>query len=435
LVCFYYAGAMEHGRTVNTFKARGDQSAYLAEAELVYANWTGQNNPPTLHPRNRMPLYPAFLAVLYDPVWSDDEFFVHAKLQSVVLSLALLAVIGVIAWRSLPPLAALNFLLVLAFGCFIFKAAYTQSELLFYTLNLATFVAMWQLLRDDSPKASVVWGVVAGVLAALAHLTKASMLPLVAIFLSVFLMNELAVLARTRLVARSGWRLAAALLVAVGYLGVLYPYIANSKRVHDQYFYNLNTSLLMWYDSYAQASVAIPDYGPDGWPKGPRRLRPGPLRYWREHAAADIAARFGRGFQDMVTRSYRTFWYLKFVAIYLALAAALVATARRAFLQTARRNLALFAFLALYAAVYLPAIAFYEPISGTGTTRFLMAHVAPLLFACSALFAAEPFRNQRWRVAGLDLTPAHVQLFVLGSIALDVTFTLWPRLMDTYGGF
>lgn len=89
-----------------------------------------------------MPLYPAFLAALYDPSWSDDEFFVHAKVQSVGLSVALLAAIGLIAWRSLPPIAALNLLFVLAFGCCIFKAGYTQSELLFYTLHFATFVAM-----------------------------------------------------------------------------------------------------------------------------------------------------------------------------------------------------------------------------------------------------------------------------------------------------
>lgn len=73
----------------------------------------------------------------------------------------------------------------------------------------------------------MVWGAVAGVLAALAHLTKTAMLPLVAMFLSAFLVSEFAVFARTHLAARFGWRLAAGLLVAVGYLGVLYPYIAN----------------------------------------------------------------------------------------------------------------------------------------------------------------------------------------------------------------
>src|SRR5437867_10779803 len=35
---------------------------------------------------------------------------------------------------------------------------------------------------------------------------------------------------------------------------------------------------------------------------------------------------------------------------------------------------AVFMFLVLYAAVYLLGIAFYEPVSGTGTARFLLTH-------------------------------------------------------------
>lgn len=433
LAFFYYAAASAHATTVNTSKARGDQSAYLGEAQLIYRNWTGANNPPVLQPRNRMPLYPALLAALYDPAWSDDEFFVHAKRQSIVLSMVLLAVVGVLLWRSLPPLLALNLLLIIAFGSFVFRAGYVQAELLFDTLNLATFAAMWRLFRAASRRAGVLWGTCAGVLAALAHLTKASMLPLVAICLVVYLAAPL--LPATRGGKPLSWRLAAGGCLTAAFLAVLFPYITNSKRVYGEYFYNLNTSVLIWYDDYPQASVALMNYGPDGWPPGPAGARPGLLRYWREHSAGAIAARFGHGFLDMVTRSYRTFWYLKFVAIFLALAGLLVSTAWRAFADMLGRNRSLTVFLILYAAVYLPAIAFYEPISGTGTTRFLIAHVAPLLFACSAFFAADPFRRASWSVAGIEITATQIHLAVLVTIALDITFWVWPRMMTTYGGF
>src|SRR5215210_124106 len=46
LATFYVAAASEHGRRVNTSKARGDQSGYLWDAENVYANWHGRQ-PPT----------------------------------------------------------------------------------------------------------------------------------------------------------------------------------------------------------------------------------------------------------------------------------------------------------------------------------------------------------------------------------------------------
>ena len=431
---FYYLAASAHARTVNTSKARGDQSAYLGEAELIYRNWTGANDPPVLQPRNRMPLYPSFLAALYDPAWSDDDFFVHAKTQSIVLSLLLVAVIGLILWRSLSPLLALNLFLIVAFGSFVFRAGYVQSELLFDTLNFATFVAMWRLFRVSSPRGGIVWGISAGVLAALAQLTKASMVPLVVIFLIAWLGTP-AVQSNGERRASLVWRLASACCLIAAFLAVLAPYITNSKRVHGEYFYNLNTSALIWYDDYPEASVALMHYGPDGWPEGPPETRPGPLRYWREHSIRAIAARFGHGFLDIVTSSYRTFWYLKFVAIYLACIGVLAATRWTAFKHMLQRNRSLAAFLIVYASVYLTAIAFYEPISGTGTTRFLVAHITPLMFACSAVFAREPFRRASWSVAGAEITATHIQAAVLATIALDIIFWLWPRLMTTYAGF
>jgi hypothetical protein len=427
---YYYTGAIEHARRQNTFKARGDQSAYLYEAQIIYRNWHGLNDPPILQPRNRMPLYPAFHAVFYDPRWSDAEFFDIAKMRSVYLSLALLAVIAALAFRHLPPLPAANFVLTVAFGYFVFKAAYVQSELLFYTLNFATFVAMWQVLTTRDRRRTVLYSVAAGILAALAHLTKASMLPLAIIFLLVLALREIASISAFR----RPWRAAAIALFAVSFLGVLYPYISNSKRVNRQYFYNLNTSLLMWYDNYAQASVEILKYGPDGWPQVRASERPGPLKYWRDHTVGQIAARFANGFRDIAVRAYTTYWFLKFVVMYVAFAAFLVVARWTTVAPLVRRHAALVLFLMLYAAVYLPSIAFYEPISGTGTARFMLAHVAPLLFALSMLLA-HPALLHAPLSTGKGVSPVHFHMLVAILWAMDLTFILWPRLMTTYGGF
>jgi hypothetical protein len=432
---YYVAGALEHAATVNTFKARGDQSAYLAEAKLVYDNWHGRNNPPIVQPRNRMPLYPAYLAGRYDPRWSDPEFFEHAKRHSVQLSVALLAILGVVITRHLPALPAANLILILAFGVYVFKAGYTQSELLFYTLNFLAFIALWRLLESRTPRRTLVCAILGGVLAALAHLTKAAMLPMAVVFLVVYASDGVIRSVKARRLAPAAWQLAACLLFAASFLVVLLPYLANSKRVHGQYFYNLNTSALIWYDNYPQASVAILSYGPNGWPPGRRSERPGPLKYWREHTIGQILTRFENGFRDMVIGSYRTFWYLKFVAIYVVIAGLLIAFARRTVAAITNRHRTAAAFVLLYAAVYLPAVAFYEPISGTGTTRFLLAHIPPLLFVLSMFFEAPSLKERRWRVAGVDVGLPHLHLALLLTISLDLTFTLWPRLMTTYGGF
>src|SRR5207247_2420942 len=71
LAGLYLAGAMAHATRVNMFKARGDQSGYLWDAENVYANWHGKTPPVLIGERNRMPLYAGFLALFYRPTMSD----------------------------------------------------------------------------------------------------------------------------------------------------------------------------------------------------------------------------------------------------------------------------------------------------------------------------------------------------------------------------
>ena len=432
---YYRAAAIAHAERVNLFKARADQSAYLAEAKLIYDNWTGNNNPPILQPRNRMPLYPAYLAARYDPRWSDQEFFEHGKRLSIDLSLVLLVVLAIVIKRHLPLLPAVNLTLIVAFGYFVFKAGYVQSELLFYTLHFLTFVAFWHFLETDSRARTIVWAIGGGVLAALAHLTKAAILPFVALCLFVAATAAAVRLVRTGRAARAPWRLAGCLLLAATFLGTLLPYISSSKRVHGQYFYNLNTSALIWYDNYPQASVAILGYGPDGWPPGRRSDRPSLMKYWREHTIGQILARLQHGFQDMIVASYRTYWYFKFVMVFVLGGLFLATARRRVFRQLVERHVALTAFVVLYAIVYLPAVVFYEPITGTGTTRFLLAHVAPLLFLLSMFFQSPTFAAERWSIGPLTVGVQQLQVVVLLTIGLDLAFTVWPRVMTTYGGF
>jgi hypothetical protein len=137
----------------------------------------------------------------------------------------------------------------------------------------------------------------------------------------------------------------------------------------------------------------------------------------------------------MAERSYHTYWYLNYVVVYVAFAAALVLKQRGAFSALIRAFPAVTAFLGMYAVVYLLAIAFYAPTSGTGTARFLIAHLLPLLFVLSLLFAREPFRSAEWRLGRLRLRTQHFHMLVSAMLAFDLLFVIWPRLMNTYGGF
>ncbi len=425
---FYLAAAGAHARRVNTFKARGDQSGYLWDAENVYANWHGRQPPVVIGERNRMPLYAGYLALFYSPSMSDDEFFEIAKRWNIYLSLVLLAALGLVFARFLPEPAAANLLLVVAFGYFVFKAGYAQAELLFYVLFFLAFLCMVRVLAGDprTPSA-LVQAAGAGGFAALAHLTKAALLPLIVIFVMVAALWSL----------RSPRRLLAPVIMLAVFLAVLSPYLTTNKRVFGRYFYNVNTTFYMWYDDWPQASVGTIKHGDGvGWPAMPREELPGAGRYWREHSLGQIADRIGAGLADMVVRSYATFWYLKYVVLYTAFLLALAARHPRELVRLCRAHAPLTAFLALYAATYLLAIAFYAPVSGTGTTRFLLGHILPLLFTLSLLFVRAPFADTVWGAGSpLRVTPRHFHLLVSVMMGFDLVFVIWPRLMTTYGGF
>jgi hypothetical protein len=441
---FYVAGASAHAERVNWFKARGDQSWFLSVAQTEYHNWHG-DRPYRMLRRNIMPLYPAYLAIFYDPSMSDPDYFIVAKRWNIRLSLAMLVVLGFLFTRYLPPLPATNLILVVAFGYFVFKAGYAQPELLYYFLHFLTFLAFCHLLHERRALESLALGIVAGVLAALTHLTKAAVVPLLLIVLGAYAVEELL---RLREAARHGaegmrrrarrataWRAVAAGVLVVSFLFPLYPYIATSKQMFGRYFYNANTTFYIWHDSWGEAT-AIRDAGVESrWPDTPASELPSLANYWKTHTLGQIASRFGEGFQDMVVSSYRTYWYYPFVILYLGYALALIAANRKAFVVLLRGHASVAGFMALYAVVYLLAAAFYNPISATGTTRYLICHLTPLFFVIACFSAREPFRSTAWRVGALTLTPLHADLVVSATLALSLAFVLWPRLMTTYGGF
>ena len=444
LISVYVGGATEHARVVNTARARADQSGYLWDAVAIHRNWQGTQDE-LIGERNRMPLYPGFLALFYDPALSPDAFFELGKRLNIRLSLVLLLVIGLVAHWRLPTAWASAFTLVVAFGYFIFKAGYAQSELLFYTFLFLAFLAQVHLLRGGTGRREAGVAVLGGSLAALAHLTKAAALPLVGLFTGVYVVWEIGLFfsqapdAGTGTPApRSTRALRRGALLAVyvaAFLAVLFPYISNSHRVFGHYFYNVNTTFYIWYDDWPAASIGTYQHGDGvGWPALPPEQLPSMARYWREHSIAQIAARLADGLRDIVVVTYQRFWIAKFLVAYLAFALALLLSARRAARDLIAAHLPLALFLAAYAVAYVLAIAFYKPISGT-TTRMFLAHVAPLLFTLSALSARAPFRDVQWRVGRLTLQAAHFPLAISAVLLLDIAFMLWPRLLADFTGY
>jgi hypothetical protein len=429
VVSVYLVGAFEHARRMNTIKRRGDQSSYVQYAKDLYGNWMGRE-PAVAGDRNRMPLYPAYQALFYTPTLSDQAFFERGKVTSIALSLALLGIVFVVSSLALPPIGCLSVTAVAAFTCFVFKAGYFQAELLYYTLHFAAFAATCRLLTRERRTACWTWAGLAGLAAALSHLAKAAALPLVGLASVALVAGVPAGAGRPRGRVRGERTIAAALLAAT-FLLVLSPYLLTSKRLFGHYFYNVNSTFYMWYDEWGDAIKGTRAHGDrDGWPRLPPEQLPGPVKYWREHSVADIGARIGAGYRQMAIDLWAGFWALKF-AVATLLASAYVLWPHRARIPAllgAHATLA--SFVALHAVVYLTLAAFYAPISGTGVARFALAQYLPLLFVAAALRWHPLFSDPR------DVSRAsRAEWFLLATLALDVPFSIAPRLLTTYGGF
>ena len=220
------------------------------------------------------------------------------------------------------------------------------------------------------------------------------------------------------------------------FLAVLAPYLINSERTFGQSFYNVNTTFYAWYNNWASASTGTLAHGDGvGWPRLPADQIPSPAKYWRTHTLGEIAARVGSGFEDMLVRSYSTYWYLKYVVWYGLLLVAVVLSGRRVFVNIVRTHAPLAVFMALYAVSHLVLVAFYHPISGTGTTRFLITFLTPFFYTASRYLAHPAVASTRWTIATVPFGLPHLHALTAAMLGLDIAFAIWPRLMTTYGGF
>ena len=265
-----------------------DQGAYIDFAKKAYASsfaYTGD--------RNRMPLFPWIQALFYSPDMSDEEFFEQGKQLNLLISIASLAVLGAAFFAKFSKSYALYATAVIAFLCFAIKAPWFQAEILFYTMFAFAFMLSIESIRCPKWYKSV--GV--GLLFALAHFTKASALPALAIYSFSFAVPLLCDLRSRRLSRQRIYKIVfhatAPLLV---FLVALFPYFNESKERFGHYLYNVNSTFYIWYDSWGEAKFGTKAAGDrEGWPDMPEEEIPSLTKYLKEHTSAQIMQRLVNG--------------------------------------------------------------------------------------------------------------------------------------------
>lgn len=382
ILALYAFEAYARNREHSTAAILGDQSAYLGYARHLY-----ESNYTITEDRNRMPVYPFLLSLIYRPGTSEGEFLVRAQTFTVTLSILLLALLFLIFRTFFPPWPALGLLAATAFGVFIYRAGKAQVELLFYFVSFCAFVLLLQLFVRPR------WwlAVLAGATTGLAHLTKASVLPGLAVWGAVF--------AAGIIWSGDRWRRLAVLAVVIGsFFAVIFPYIQTSKRIYDSYFYNVNSTFVIWCDSSTEAFEFLDKHGDkDKWREVPPDERPSFRKYWREHSVAQMVRRVWKGALDLATQNARAIGYYKFV-VALLIAGILLGLERR---RQARAFFVEHRFAAIFGLLFLVAyFVLYAWYDGIITdTRFVLSIFLPFVFAGS-LFVLRLGRDRTVSMAG-----------------------------------
>jgi hypothetical protein len=335
-----------------------------------------------------MPLYPFIQALFYRSPMSLNDFFINGKLVNVFLSLALLVLIFFVAAKLFTPFPAISLTLTAAFGLYVFKSGYFMVELLYYTLSSMAYLLLCLMLI----KPSVKLGMAAGVILGLAHLSKASVLPALLLFIGVYVAKEVFFLYSQfkshslnlrEILSALTPRLAGVGLVVIFYLIVISPYIIESKKIYGSYFYNVNSTFYMWYDSYEEAIQGTIAHGDRiGWPDMPDKDIPGPLKYFREHGFLEIWERIKYGSHWQLENLRYQYGFFNYPILFMGFALILLLLNVNKNLSLFREKFPLILFSVLYFALYILLYIWYSPIACL--PRFIYALYVPLLFSVFA---------------------------------------------------
>jgi hypothetical protein len=430
LAALYVYGAVQQLERVNTDLSAVNQSAFMDFTRQVRESgftYTGD--------RNRMPVYPFLQALLYRTGMSDEALFRQGKYANLVLSLVLLAGLALIFRRFFSPLHALNLTLITGFTVFIFRAGWFQAEVLFYFLNFCLFLLFWRLLQ----RPSYLLAALTGVVAALAYLTKAAIQPGLVIFAVCAVAHWLWALSRKQgaggapLSSHYARVYAATVPLVLGiFLLTTFPYTSENKRVFGHYFYNVNSTFYIWYDSWQQAKQGTRAHGDRvGWPDMPADQIPSMSKYLREHSPQQIADRFTDGGLEVLRRVAGSYGYAKYALIYAACLIGAIAWKREQAVGIIRRHPFLVAFLVLYFVAYFLLYAWYAEIEPGN--RLILAQFIPLLFTLSMGLRAL-LRGVQVRVGRPVDALTAINLAVLALLVVEIAQVLAFRAGEMWGG-
>ena len=428
---FYYQATLTHALEVNTNISAGDQQVYVDFIRRVSESGFRYSGV-----RNQTPGYSYLQAMFCHADLNDQDLFECGKRVNIILSMVLLSVSFGIFRRFLSFHQSFTLTILVAFFVFIFKAGYLKAELVFYFASFICFLLMCGMLIRPS-----IWlGLGTGLTLGLTYYLKASVLPAIALFTLIFLVKEIQFFSQakndSKISSHTQKNLASLVLTGIVFTGVLFPYLYGSKQQYGGYFYNLNSTYYIWYDSFDEAKIENAKLHFDlGQPDLPPEQLPSLKKYLREHSASQIWARFFTGLRAQFLHFWQqigVFNYLIFYALILVFVFFTHFSDNKPLLKT---HLLVFSFVILYTLGYVILFAWYDPIAGG--LRFTAGLFLPLLF--SAFVSIKTLTDQRTFVVAKHSITLNglfegVNALVIAMLAFDAYVIIAQILPNGYFG-
>jgi hypothetical protein len=226
------------------------------------------------------------------------------------------------------------------------------------------------------------------------------------------------------------------LLVIVGFLAVQSPYLWENQQRYGSLFYNINTEVYLWYDSFEEAKQARAYYEMYGtWPGIYENTTPGLVPYLQTHTIHDILDRLWYGMLVQGHYFIRLHNPINYLIFYVLILIFLIAITGKESFHLARSCLMVILFVCIYLGAYFLVYALYTPI-GSGP-RFVYSLFLPSLwFTLSAIQFLSRHSALRWRGRSIDTEKITIWIhrLVIAMITYDAAVVLIWILPQGYFG-
>jgi len=176
-------------------------------------------------------------------------------------------------------------------------------------------------------------------------------------------------------------RILSLLVVVICFIAVIFPYISESKRTYTKYFYNVNSTFYMWYDSWHEALVGTWASGDRlGWPDLPTDQIPSFSKYIKEHTIFEMMERFQKGTERVTYVLFNPYSLFNYILLGILMLSVFILLDIKFFVSVLKKFLFPIMFVFIYFLVNLLLISWYMIIPTNGA-RFIYSLFIPFIFS------------------------------------------------------